>query len=66
MKATFECYDALGTLMPKEERDIVTSFNCEADNYAVGVWVKGEGTEVIPLYLTQAQVDELKHEWGAT
>ena len=60
MKQTFAADDALGNPVPLQEHEIVASFPCADKNYVYGCFVKGEHPgEVIPLYLTQAHLDEL-------
>jgi len=60
LKASFEAYDALGNLLPKQEYEIVSSF--PTGEYAIGIWVKNNNPniqeDIISLYLTQEQLDQ--------
>jgi len=62
LTATFACHDALNNLLPAEKREIVSSFQCSEEPYVIGVWVKGEEKQVVPLYLTREQLDNLNQE----
>ena len=60
MIATFESYTALDELVPAQEWDVVSNFECKVPPYVLGVWVKLEGKKVQPLYLTQEQLNALR------
>ena len=63
----FEAYDAYDDLLPLQQWDVQSSFECNVEPYVCGVWVKTKtpGTEylnqVIPLYLTKEQLDQHAH-----
>lgn len=66
MKLTTESYDALGTLLPAEELEVVSTFFCDfgLDNIfepiVLGIWVQHPlSNNVEPRYLTEAQRDQL-------
>jgi hypothetical protein len=68
--AEFECYDILGELQPKQKYTIESSFNCGAGDYVLGIWVKAKDdskdTQVIPMYLTQEQLNQVVDQWNET
>lgn len=65
---TFSAYDALGNLLEKRKRKIISQFAYEGPEYSVGIWVSNEGkyrefsneASVVPLYLTEEQIQEAK------
>lgn len=63
LTSTFSAYDALGNLLEKRKRTIVSNFECDVDPYDIGIWVENTGEfpqegNVVPLYLTRDQVQE--------
>lgn len=65
IRATFEASDALDNLLPRATYTVVSNFSCEFDDKVLGVWVKAntaDPNQVIPLYLTQAQLEEITYE----
>ena len=60
----FEAYDPYEELLPRQQWDVQSSFQCDVEPYVCGVWVidKEEDPEypnkVIPLYLTKDQLDQ--------
>ena len=60
----FEAYDAYDELMPRQQWDVKSNFQCDVYPYVRGVWVKTKTpkldypNEVIPLYLTKEQLDQ--------
>lgn len=65
MKLSFECYDVYDNPLPKEEREVVSLFNCETQ-YTLGVWIKPDPytNTIVPVYLTEAQFTQLKEEYN--
>jgi hypothetical protein len=58
MKMTIEAYDVEGTLLPKAEYEVVSSFTVqskEQPDLVLGLWVQKEGNQVTPIYITEAQ-----------
>jgi hypothetical protein len=60
----FEAYDAYDELLPRQQWDVQSHFQCDVKPYVCGVWVKIKPTthkypnQVIPLYLTREQLDQ--------
>ena len=67
MKLTTEAYDVNGQLLPSQEYTVVSSFACDflesfPEPITLGLWVANseDRTKVIPVYLTQTQVDKIR------
>ena len=60
----FQAYDAYDELLPRQQWDVQSSFQCDVEPYVCGVWVTDKEKDpkypnkVIPLYLTKDQLDQ--------
>jgi hypothetical protein len=67
MRIKTEAYSAIGQLLPSQEYDVVSTFECHLsqedgmpDGAVLGLWVKLGAIQVEPIYLSQVQLTALQ------
>ena len=67
MRIKTEAYSALGQLLPSQEYDVVSTFECclgpedgMPEGAILGLWAKLGAIQVEPIYLSQVQLAALQ------